>query len=118
MSDKLKQSLKISSNIKRLRDKNGWTQARLAKEAGVTAAALSKIETGDGRIPTIVVLRKLASALGVSAAEISGEESFASTPTEKTAEFFRMWGDIEDIPATDQETMRVLLAQFKKRKDT
>lgn len=58
MTDKNTQAQIISSKIKSLRAKLDWNQSRLATEAGISGAALSKIEQGDKRVPTIVVLRK------------------------------------------------------------
>jgi len=55
MPDKNDQAKIISKNIKLLREKFGWNQSKLASEAGITAAALSKIEKGDGRVPTCLL---------------------------------------------------------------
>lgn len=55
----------ISENIKKLRANKGWNQAKLARESGITGAALSKIETDDNRSPSIDTLQKLSEALNV-----------------------------------------------------
>jgi transcriptional regulator with XRE-family HTH domain len=54
-------------NIRRLRM---WTQARLAKEAGVSPTTLSAIETGKIGRPHFGTLNKLARALDVAPEEL------------------------------------------------
>ena len=55
--------------IKELREKNHMTQAELAERLGVSDKAISKWETAKG-YPDISLLEPLASALGVSIAEL------------------------------------------------
>ncbi len=55
--------------IKRLRLKNGLTQAELAAKIGVSSKAVSKWETGKG-LPDITLLDPLANALSVSLIEL------------------------------------------------
>ena len=55
--------------IKELREKNHMTQADLAERLGVSDKAISKWETAKG-YPDISLLEPLASALGVSIAEL------------------------------------------------
>lgn len=114
MAEKHLQSAKISRNIKRMRELLGWTQSKLANEAGITAAALSKIEQGEGRIPTIVVLRKIASALGVKPYEITGEDA-PEDNTDKKVEFYRRWGDLDNLPEEDQKFLRDMMERFTKK---
>lgn len=114
MTNKTEQSDVISSNIVRLRSSLGWTQSKLAQEAGISGAALSKIEQGQGRMPTIVVLRKLATALSVEPSEITGEISASrSASEEKTLEFFRKFGLINDLSPKDQEILLGMAERLK-----
>ena len=55
--------------IKELREKNHMTQAELAERLGVSDKAISKWETAKG-YPDISLLEPLASALGLSVAEL------------------------------------------------
>ncbi len=114
MTNKHQQAALITRNIKRMRDELGWTQAKLANEAGITAAALSKIEKGEGRIPTIVVLRKIASALNVKPYEITGEDALEDSK-DKTTEFYRRWRDLDDLSEDDQEILRNMMERFTKK---
>lgn len=114
MPTKSEQAKKISSNIKRLREGKGWNQSRLAQEAGISGAALSKIEKGDSRVPTIVVLRKLASALNVQLHEITGEEPVdKSEMDERTKEFYRKWDLLDDLTEEDQLRLKDMAERLK-----
>ena len=114
MTTKTAQSQRISNNIKRLRDLKGWNQARLAEEAKISGAALSKIEKDGTRIPTIVVLRKLAAALNVPIYEITGEEpEKASEADEKNKEFYRKWDVLEGLSEKDEKLVKEMAERFK-----
>ena len=56
---------KLGKRIAALRRKRGWTQEKLAQQLGVSAAAVSKWETGAA-YPDIALLCPLARALGSS----------------------------------------------------
>ena len=114
MPNKIDQANIISSNIKILRGKLGWNQSKLASEAGITAAALSKIEKGDGRVPTIVVLNKIASALKVQPYEITGEEpQNLSETSERNREFYRKWDVLESLSPEDQSMLMGMAERLK-----
>ncbi len=53
-------------NIKRLRNKKGWSQERLAREADISYQTLIKIEQERIKNSKLQTLVKLAKALGVS----------------------------------------------------
>ena len=54
----------LSENIKTLRKKLGWSQEQLAEKTGVSAPYITQIEIGK-RTPSLDIVEKLASALGV-----------------------------------------------------
>lgn len=114
MPNKIDQANLISNNIKMLREEFGWNQSKLASEAGITAAALSKIEKGDGRVPTIVVLSKIASALKVQPNQITGEEpQKLSEVDERNREFYRKWDILEGLSQEDQELLKGMAERLK-----
>ncbi|HOP48324.1 MAG TPA: helix-turn-helix transcriptional regulator [Desulfobacteraceae bacterium] len=114
MPDKIDQAKIISRNIKELRENLGWNQSKLASEAGITAAALSKIEKDDGRVPTIVVLNKIASALKVQPYEITGEEPpNLSEASERNREFYRKWDILESLSPEDQKLLKGMAERLK-----
>ena len=56
----------MSTVLKQRRTQRGWTQAQVAKRAGVTNFYISLLESGRRRNPSLSVRKRLAKALGVS----------------------------------------------------
>ena len=52
----------IAAHIKAVRRQTGWSQATLAAKAGLTQAAIAKLESGAAN-PTVGTLDKLAQVL-------------------------------------------------------
>lgn len=52
----------LGKTVREMREARGWTQTRLAAEAGMTQSAVARFEVG-GTVPTIPVLERLAHAL-------------------------------------------------------
>ena len=64
----------VGDNLKKLRVLNALTQAELAQKAGLTLAAVARIERNEAE-PRMTNLRKLAEALGVEPHElVRGED--------------------------------------------
>ncbi len=61
----------VGDKVQRLRDKRALTQEELAEKAGLTVAALSRIERNNAE-PRPTTRRKLAEALGVDPSELIG----------------------------------------------
>ena len=59
----------VGKNVKRIREKKGLTQERLAEISGFSQQYISGIEQGR-RNPTIITLYELAASLGVSHLEL------------------------------------------------
>lgn len=57
-------------NIKELRNKKGWSQEKLAREADISYQTLIKIERGGIKNPKIETMIKLTKALDVSIDEL------------------------------------------------
>jgi transcriptional regulator with XRE-family HTH domain len=58
--------------LRQIREHQGISQRALAKAAGITQAALFRLESGETD-PRLSTLRAIAEALGVTVAEIIGE---------------------------------------------
>ncbi|PIR06292.1 transcriptional regulator [Candidatus Jorgensenbacteria bacterium CG11_big_fil_rev_8_21_14_0_20_38_23] len=67
-----KQDFPLARNLKKLREKKGLSQDRLAKLADVANNTIIKIEQGENINPTLATLKKIAEALGVSLDELTG----------------------------------------------
>lgn len=53
-------------NLKKYRTKKGWSQEKLAREAGISYNTLIKIERGGIKNPKIETIIKLSKALGIT----------------------------------------------------
>jgi transcriptional regulator with XRE-family HTH domain len=60
----------IGALIRQLRDERGWTQARLANQAGITITCLSNLERGATHDPNIETIAGLAAAFGLQPSEL------------------------------------------------
>jgi len=63
-------SSNILDNIKKFRNKKGWSQERLAREADVSYQTLIKIEQNRVKNPKLQTLIKIAKALDVTLDEL------------------------------------------------
>lgn len=61
-----KQDYPLSKNLKKLREKKGLSQDRLAKLADIANNTVIKIEQGENINPRLDTLKKIAKALEVS----------------------------------------------------
>lgn len=102
----------IANKIIELRGAVDWSQSELARQAGVTSAAISQIEKGD-RMPSLVVLRKLADALNVSTSELTGDSESRPVADEEAQVFFRKFGDIKHLSEADQKMIRSIIKRLK-----
>lgn len=62
----------LSKKLKDLRKEKGWSQQKLAEKAGLSFNAVTKIEQGLAKHPTLKTLIKIADAFGVSLDELAG----------------------------------------------
>ena len=60
---------RLAKNLRQLRQDKGWSQEAFADEAGVHRTYISDLERG-ARNPTIMVVDKLATALGVTPGQL------------------------------------------------
>ncbi len=65
--DAARLAFELGGAVRELRERNGWTQERLAQAAGMTQSAVARFESG-GTVPTLPVLERIARALGVELA--------------------------------------------------
>jgi transcriptional regulator with XRE-family HTH domain len=59
--------VRFGLGIRAIRRHRGWTQAQLAARAGVSQAAVSRVERGDAARATVRTLHRVAEALGARA---------------------------------------------------
>lgn len=64
----------LAKNIKKYRKKLGWSQQKLAEKSGLSYNAITKLEQGAAKHPTIQTVMKLADAFKISLDELVGRE--------------------------------------------
>lgn len=79
----------LGANLKRLRNSRGWSQDALGKRAGVAQSRIRAIETGETAHPRTDTVAKLAEALGVTPAELTGDAAPGGMAEEEAAPFER-----------------------------
>ena len=87
----------LGNRIKALRKLKGWTQEKLAEQAGVSIQHVGEIERGDGN-PTLQSLDRLAKGLGVSVSyllAVEEEEQEAETLRTQVADEVKGMTSIE-----------------------
>ena len=75
----------LSQNIKRHRQRKGWTQATLSEKMGISVNYLSDIETGRGWVSP-VSLANMANALEIEVFELFKPETVASVDLRNTVD--------------------------------
>ena len=61
---------RLSTVIRRLREREDMTQETLARKAGVTQGYIAQLESGLRKNPSLPIFKKLAKALGVPVGEL------------------------------------------------
>ena len=56
----------LAKRLKELRKERNWTQQKLAEKAALSFNAITKIEQGAAKHPTLKTLLKLADVFGIS----------------------------------------------------
>ena len=64
----------LAKRLKELRKEKGWSQQKLAEKTDLSFNAVTKIEQGLAKHPTLKTLLKLADAFGISLDELVGRK--------------------------------------------
>ena len=93
----------ISKRIREERARQSITQARLAREAKVTPAAISQIESGK-RVPTVPVLHRVAGVLNVSLDYLIGQSHQSQIEDmAQNSEFLAFYRKFQELSKKDKE---------------
>jgi len=107
----------IGERIKSAREKKGWSQYKLAKEADVRPSTISQIESGARQKPSIDVLQKVASALSLTVSQLlgqtSGDDFQDLLQNEDVKIFFR---NFKDLPEEDKAFIKKQIELLKSQK--
>ncbi len=95
----------LSGNLRRLRTDKRLSQAALSREAGVSPAYLSELESGQGKRPSGQVLMRLAKVLGVTIAELLGESVRPGDLPVRPDPSLRDFAAARKLPGSDVEML-------------
>lgn len=101
----------ITQNIIKLRTSAKWSQAKLARKANVSGAAINKIEKG-GRLPSLKMLRKLSDVFNVSLSELTGDPIRLSNDDEAKI-FFIRFSELKNLTDADQLIILSLIKRLR-----
>ena len=85
--------MNIAEYIRTLREEKGLNLKQLADLSGVSLSALSRIESGDRKKPTPLVLKALAPHLGVSYEQLMAKAGYIEEIVEKDRYLERQYRD-------------------------
>lgn len=114
----------IGDNIKKIRESKSIGVNELARIADVNASYISAIERNEKNNPSIKILNKIASALGVSMDEFFKPEPASAEKSKcyeeiadrlKKEEVIGLARDMNDLNDSDQEILKTLIKTMRKR---
>lgn len=115
MNERINKAKFIAKKIKTLRSASKMSQYQLAEISGITASAISQIESGN-RIPSLIVGRKIANALHISISELTGDNALPSQQIDEPAKiFFRKYQDLDKLNEGDKKTILALIDSLNKK---
>lgn len=97
----------ISTKLKELREKVGWSQNKLAQEAGISQSFINQIEAGQKQ-PSYEVLNNICSALGITLSEF-----FSDKPSDMPPELRRLLDAAKDLTPEQQEKLTEFISTIK-----
>lgn len=85
--------MNVVRRITQLREQRGWSNYRLAKQAGITQSTLSNL-MHRGNSPTIETIRKLCVAFDITLVEFFSEDGAVPGITKEQAEHLQLWDSL------------------------
>lgn len=83
----------VLNRIKQLRDKRGWSNYRLAKEANISEGSLNNLFRLNNQ-PTIPTLEAICAGLGITLSQFFAEGDEAVVLDEEQRELLDIWGTL------------------------
>lgn len=93
------------------RERKGLSLQKLADEVGVSKAYLWELETERAINPSLELLAKLSTKLGVTIATLVGENPDEASPQDESVVMFR---DLQKLSEIDRETIKLMMERLKK----
>lgn len=102
-----------AAKIKELREKQGLSQAQLAKKIGVSSSTIAMIESG-AREGSLKNLTKIADFFGVTIDYLEGKADYKEALVSNFLNFLVTNGIVEDENNIDEKTQEMILDMVRK----
>ena len=102
-----------AAKIKELREKQGLSQAQLAKKIGVSSSTIAMIESG-AREGSLKNLTKIADFFGVTIDYLDGKVDYKEALVSNFLNFLVTNGIVEDENNIDEKTQEMILDMVRK----
>lgn len=104
--------MSFAANLKKYRMRKGYSLQGLADLVGVSKGHIWDLETERARNPSLEVLTKLSTHLGVPIANLVGEDVDTENQTDDALVMFR---ELKSLSENDRETIKIMMDRLKKR---
>ncbi len=101
--------------LHKLRVANRLSLQQVADRIGISKAHVWNLEKGQAENPSMELVMKLADLFRVPIADLVGENPEA---TDQDREMVAMFRDLKRLDEDDRETIKGLMEQFKRRRET
>ena len=108
--------MSLAAKLKELRIRKGLSLQQLADDENVRSskAHIWDLETGRSKNPSIELLTGLAKALGVSIADLVGENPAGK---DEDPHIVAMYRELKDLTPEDRKVIQTVIDGFKRKKD-
>src|SRR5688572_13244279 len=107
--------MSLAAKLKDLRIKKGKSLQQLADDVKSSKAHIWDLETGRSKNPSMELLTNLAKALGVSIADLVGENPQAEGEDPQVVAMYR---ELKDLTPDDRKVIQSVIDGFKRKNDT
>ncbi|GGH05107.1 hypothetical protein GCM10007420_21960 [Glycocaulis albus] len=104
--------MSFAANLKKYRLKKGYSLQGLADLVGVSKGHVWDLETERAKNPSLEVLTKLSTHLGVPIANLVGEDVDPANQADDSLVMFR---ELKTLSENDRETIRIMMERLKAR---
>ena len=106
--------MSFAQRLNKLRIAKAMSLQDVADAVGISKAHVWNLEKGLSDNPSIELVVKLADLFRVRVADLIGEDPAGS---DEAPEMVAMYRDLKSLDERDRETIQVLMAQLKRKKD-
>ncbi len=106
----------VGARVRDARVARGWNQSDLARRAGVSTSYISRLESGVYRAPSLDRIRKVATALGLTVAELSEPMPAVADGAGLRAELHAMGFRSDEAPLVEEIAADLLQRSPRQRR--